>query len=215
MSSWDRERFDRLAAFDWRATDAASHAQALVHEMAFAYVEAYRQGGNGQLPVYLDKGKPSPAAREFTELLEPARLLLDRAPGLADYLADYPARRPARADDFFYWSVVDFGLKPLFRINQTVIAPAEGVDGTRFVVATKQLYASHYFLTALEVRAIVDDPERPGTGHYLVAMTLARADGFSGLFGGVVRAKVRSASLDGMLRSLRATKRRVEATPQP
>ncbi len=204
--------FDRLAAFDWRVADAASRAQALVHEMALAYVEAYRQGGNGQLPVYLDKAKPSPAALEFTELLEPARPLLDRAPGLADHLTDYPARRPAHADEFFYWSVVDFGLKPLFRINQTVVAPAEGADGTRFVVATKQLYASHYFTTALEVRAIIDDPERPGTGHYLVAMTLGRVDGFPALFGGLVRAKVRSASLDAMLRSLRATKRRVEAT---
>ena len=60
------------------------------------------------------------------------------------YLDEYPRSRPADAEDFFYWSVVDFGLKPTVRANHVVIYPlASRPSGISHVVAIKQLYASH------------------------------------------------------------------------
>jgi hypothetical protein len=57
---------------------------------------------------------------------------------------------------FLYWQETEFGLKPTIRISQIVVR--EGAGDT--VVASKMLYASHYFWTALEVRALVPDPSR-------------------------------------------------------
>ena len=46
-----------------------------------------------------------------------------------------------------------FGLKPTIRISHVTIQ--EGQEGT--VVASKMLYASHYFWTGLELRALLPD----------------------------------------------------------
>ena len=44
-------------------------------------------------------------------------------PELMAYLNDYPRGRPAGAEDFLYWSVVDFGLKPTIRVNHVIVYP--------------------------------------------------------------------------------------------
>ena len=80
-----------------------------------------------------------------------------------------------------------------------------------YVVATKQLYANHYFHTALEVRALVDDESKPGQAHYLVVLNMARSDGLTGVFGGMVKSKVRSASRSGMEAALASMRRLAEA----
>ena len=206
-----QEGFDRLAQVPANAATDRTRLDAMVREIALAYVEGYRRRGNAELPIYLDKARPTVAAEEFAHLVERARVLLDRAPGLAAYLVGFPAHRPERTEDFYYWSMADLGLKPLFRINHLLIVPTLDDGGARLVAATKQLYASHYFHTALEVRLAFDDPQRPGKGHYLVSMTLARADGFTGLFGPIVRAKVRSSAVSGMKTALRGSKGRIEA----
>ena len=79
----------------------------------------------------------------------------------------------------------------------------------RAVVASKMLYASHYFWTGLEVRALVPDPER-GPGFWFVTVNRARSDGLSGFTGMFVRRRVRSEVQQGVLASLRTTKRKLE-----
>jgi len=149
-------------------------------------------------------------ADEFVGLTGRLRDLPDPMPALAEYLVAYPnAARAPGLEEFFYWSLGDFGLKPVVRLNHVVIQPARG-GRTQFVIATKQLYASHYFHTALELRALVDDPQAPGRAHYLVVFNVARSDGLTGLFGGVVKGKARDASRKGLAKALAATKRRCE-----
>lgn len=57
---------------------------------------------------------------------------------------------------FLYWQETEFGLKPTIRINHLTIR--EAPDST--VVASKMLYASHYFWTALELRVLLPDELR-------------------------------------------------------
>ena len=76
----------------------------------------------------------------------------------------------------------------------------------------KQLYASHYFHTAFEVRAVVGDGRLPGKGVYLVMVNMARSDGLTGVLGGLlIKPKATNGSRNGLERALAAVKRRAEA----
>ena len=197
------------ASIDWDALSAPAQANRLMRRMAVEYIERYRSGGNGSLAVYEDAGSPISISGEFEDMVR-------RSPGLATipevaaYLLQYPRARSAGVQDFFYWSLAEFGLKPVLRLNHVVIHPTRPASGLQYAITTKQLYASHYFHTALEVRMLVDDAERPGRAHYLVVLNVARSDGFDGLVGGVVKSQARKGALGGIQAALVAMKRLAE-----
>ena len=126
-------------------------------------------------------------------------------PDMRRYLLEYPKSGLPEATSFLYWQETEFGLKPVIRINHLTIR--EGVDDT--VVASKMLYASHYFWTGLELRALVSDTSR-GSGFWFVTVNRSRSDGLSGFTGMLVRGRVRSEVQDGVLAALRSTKARLE-----
>ena len=198
-----------VAAIDWDAASAPAQANRLMRRMGVECIQRYRSGGNAALPVYQDAGSPVSIAGEFEDMVR--RLPgLAAIPEVAAYLLQYPRARPAGVQDFFYWSLAEFGLKPVLRLNHVVIHPTRPASGLQYAITTKQLYASHYFHTALELRMLVDDAERPGRAHYLVVLNVARADGFGGLLGGVVKGKARTGALNGLGSALVAMKRRAE-----
>lgn len=199
-----------LGAINWSAPTAREQVNLLARTTALEYVRAYRRGGSAELAVYADASRPLFVAQEFADMVERVRALPAPLTDLAGYLLEYPARRPGvAADDFFYWSVADFGLKPVFRLNHVVVHRLAPSLPARAAIATQQLYASHYFHTALEIRVLVDAAP-DGSAHDLVVLNMARSDGLTGLFGGLVRSKVRSAAREALARSLVATKTLVE-----
>jgi hypothetical protein len=204
--------FDLLARIDWTASDVTARVNELARTLALAYVEAYQRGGNAELAVYLDADRPQFIAAEFAGLVTRARMWPEVLRTLYDYLLRYPATpAPANAKDFFYWSMAEFGLKPVLRINHVVVFPTGQPAGVLSVVAVKQLYASHYFHTALELRAVVADEGRSARGSTLVILDMARSDGLTGLFGGLVKSKARSGSREGLQRALAAIRRMAES----
>ncbi len=204
--------FDLLAKVDWSAPDAATRVNALFRQISLDYAVAYRKDGNKALTVYLDSDRPQFIAREFEGMIGRVDLWPDVLPPLAKYLHGYPtAPRPPLTRDFFYWSMAEFGLKPVFRLNHVVVYSTGRSSGPLHVVAVKQLYASHYFHTALEVRVVVSDPRRSGKGVYLIVLNIGRSDGLTGMFGGLVKSRASNGSRDGMERALAAIKRMAEA----
>ena len=93
----------------------------------------------------------------------------------------------------------DFGLKPTIRISHLTIR--EGRDDT--VVASKMLYASHYFWTALELRVLIPDSAR-GSGFWFVTVSRSRSDGLSGFTGLFVRRRAQNEASDGTLLRVRS-----------
>jgi hypothetical protein len=130
---------------------------------------------------------------------------LARMPELQRYLLEYPSALLPGSTDFLYWQIAQFGLKPTIRINHLVIHDRPG----QTVVASKMLYASHYFWTALEQRVLQDDPAR-GSGFWFVTVSRSRSDGLSGFVGRLVRGRVRSEAQRGTEAVLRATKTKLE-----
>jgi hypothetical protein len=194
------------AEVDWRKATAKADATALFRRLALDYVNGYREGGNGRLGIHRDRERPTFVANEFRSMIERLPRLAAELPDLTRYLLEYPNATLANSTDFLYWQETQFGLKPTVRISHLVIQ--EHPDQT--VVASKMLYASHYFWTALELRVLLRDPAG-GPGFWLVTVNRSRSDGLSGLTGRVIRARVRSEVEDGTRAALTATKTRLES----
>jgi hypothetical protein len=191
---------------DWTRPDAKAQLERLVRVMAVDYVNAYRQGGNSALAVYRDGSNPTFVANEFRELVNGMPELGEYLPDMRQYLLEYPKPAALPTTSFIYWQEAQFGLKPTIRLNHVAIQ--EEQDAT--IVASKQLYSSHYFWTALELRALVPDPSR-GAGFWFVNVNRSRSDGLSGFLGRIIRGKVREAARSGIESALTAAKKTLEA----
>jgi hypothetical protein len=205
---------------DWSAPDAHEQANRLIRQMFFEFTKEYIRDGDGALGAYRDKKRPTFLEKEFDGLLEQSPYLVEYLPELHAYLDDYPRSELEGAESFLYWSKVRFGLKPMVRLNHVVIYPF-GRVGKDVAIASKMLYASHYFFSALELKFLVQDTAHlDREGYYLISLNRSRSDGLTGLFGGIVRSKGESEAQKGLEAAL-ASARDVlersagEASPPP
>jgi len=205
MSEGGLQRF--RTEVDWRAGNAQASADALMRRLALEYVTGYLEGGNERLAVYRDSLRPTFVAQEFRAMVDSMPELTSYMPDVRRYLLDYPKATIPNSTSFLYWQETKFGLKPTIRISHLTIQ--EGPDAT--VVASKMLYASHYFWTGLELRVLLPDPSR-GPGFWFVTVNRSRSDGLSGFTGTLIRRHVRSEVQQGSLSALTATKKRLEQT---
>jgi hypothetical protein len=191
---------------DWKAPNARAAANALMQRLAIEHVNRYLEGGNERLAVYRDSSRPTFVAQEFRTMVDRMPELTTYLPDVRRYLLEYPRATLPGSTSFLYWQETVFGLKPTIRISHVMIRETPN-DA---VVTSKMLYASHYFWTGLDVRALLRDPSR-GTGFWFVTVSRSRSDGLGGMTGSFVRGRVRSEVQDGVLAGLRATKQRLEA----
>jgi hypothetical protein len=195
------------AAVNWSQPDAANQANALARTMVLDLIRAYRHGGNAELGVYRDKKNPAVVAEQFEMMVGRSSSLPDVLPELREYLLKYPQADLRGADSFFYWEKVNFGLKPTIRVNHAVIY--HGGNGRDIsAVAIKQLYASHYFHTALDVSVCI--PDSPRQGFYLVTLKSSEQEGLTGVKGSVLRKIVVDKSRGSLEKGLTAIKQTVE-----
>jgi hypothetical protein len=201
------------AEVNWSSPNAARQADAVFREMLLDLVRAYQTNGNEALGHYDDGDETLPVAEVFRALLAGSDLLPARVPALIAYLEAYPRGRPTGAEDFFYWSVVDFGLKPTMRVSHVTIHPLADSPSSdvAYAIAIKQLYASHYFHSTLELRFLVDDRRSSARrGFYLVSITRSRNDGMTGFAGSLLRSIISRRSRAGVRRYLEHVKQQVE-----
>ncbi len=168
---------------DWNDPGAREKVLDFFRGRALEYAAGYLEGGNEKLGVYRNRDEPTAVAEEFRGLLENSPYVMSYRPELHRYLLDYPRTSLPGASDFLYWSTVDFGGKPTFRLNDVTLYPQGQGPNESVIIASKQLYFSHYFYTGLELMTLVKDSERPEDGFYFVALNRYRTDLPGGLFG--------------------------------
>ena len=211
LSADAMDRF--LREVDWSSAAASRRASEIAREMILELVLAYQAEGNAALGSYVDDDRPLLVADQFRALLASRDPLPAPVPALLAYLGDYPRGLPDGADEFFYWTVVDFGLKPTIRVNHVTILPLADRSSTAvaYAIATRQLYASHYFHTTLELRFLVDRAGGSGQGGAaLVSITRSRNDGMTGFRGWFLRPIIRRRSRDAVRVYLEHVRRQVE-----
>jgi hypothetical protein len=190
---------------DWSKPTAAADADRLARQLALEYVTGYLEGGNNELATYRDSSRPTFVAQEFATMVDRLPELTDYLPALKRYLLAFPKTTLPNSESFVYWQEAKFGLKPTVRINHVTIAQ----EPTHVAVASKMLYASHYFWTALELRVLVPDQAR-GEGFWFASVNRSRSDGLSGFVGSLIRGKVRGEVEKGMQAALKITKEKLE-----
>ena len=197
---------------NWSAADAAEQVNRLAQQMALQALSKYRQGGNAALGTYRDKNHPAEVAQTFQSLLGQMKALPVYLPELHQYLLNYPNATPGDIKSEFYWEKVNFGLKPTLRMVQAVVYRGTSSAGPAYAVAVKQLYSSHYFVTALDLTVCVRDTESAAKrGFYLITVKGSEQAGLTGFKGGIVRKLAVDKTRSSLQRALTTIKQRLES----
>jgi hypothetical protein len=181
------ERFRR--EIDWAAPDYHLKVTNLFKEMLLAYIKDYRTRGEAALIEYNDKRDRISVAAEQRALTSAGgyvnSVLVDKKSGLQ------------LLEDALVWSKIKFGLKPVIAVNHISIYKRNSDAGPQVLVASKQIYANHYFNAFLALTAFVNVPGATNSS-YLVYENRSRADGLEGPFGKLKRGVVEKKALEGL-----------------
>jgi len=198
------------AAIQWNSPDVAEQVTILAKRGIVRLLKEYHQGGDRALRTYRDKGDPLPLAEQFRSLLSHVELFPQFLPDLNRYLLHYPNSRPEEAQDLFYWEKVNFGLKPTIRVNHGIIYRTSG-PGPVHVLAIKQLYATHYFQTTLDLSFCVPGSKVSGEdGFYLITVKGSRQAGLTGVKGGLIRKVAVTRTRESLERALNSIRENLE-----
>jgi hypothetical protein len=196
------------SAIDWSRPDPVNQVNALAKKMALESLLAYEKGGNAALGTYRDKTAPAQVCEQFRSLLARSTILPEIFPVLYSYLLEYPKASLPGSSSVFYWEKVNFGLKSTLRINHQIAARMTGEHGPIDVIAIKQLYASHYFQTALDLSFCI--PPTPDGGFYLITVKGSEQAGLTGPKGSLVRKVAVDKTRSSLEKSLQMIKMQLE-----
>ena len=204
---------DFQESINWSAPDVADRVNRLAQRLALQALTEYMQGGNTALGAYRDKKHPAAVAETFASLVGRFEALPVYLPELSEYLLEYPKAKSDNLQPGFYWEKVNFGLKPTFRIVQKIVYRGAVGKGPVYAVAEKQIYASHYFQTALDLTVCVKDSQRPG--FYIITVKGSRQAGLTGLKGSIVRKVAVDKTRSSLERVLVTIKHNLESQQSP
>ncbi len=149
-------------SINWSSPDRGEQVNQRLQKTALQRLLEYQRVGNAVLGTYNDHSKPTEVAQQFAYILKlPQDSAFDYLPDFYHYLLSYPNAKPANVEDTFYWARVKFGLRPTLRVVQAVTLTGGPNDPVAYAIAGKQLYASHYFETALDLSFCVRGSEDP------------------------------------------------------
>jgi len=192
------ERFRR--EIDWGAADCQARVTNLFKQMLFEYVNDYRARGEPALIQYNDK-------RDQVSLANEQRALNAAPSYVNEFIKDSNAGLQL-LEDTLVWSKIKFGLKPVIAVNHILIYRRTSDVGPQVLIASKQIYANHYFNASLALTAFVRLPE----GAYLVYENRSRADGLEGPFGKIKRGVVEKKAVEGLRAILEQSKASLEGS---
>src|SRR6185503_6448679 len=175
----------------------------LFKDMLLAYIKDYRSRGEAALIEYNDK-------RDSISVASEQRALSSATGYLNSFLADKKSDLQL-LEEVMVWSKIKFGLKPVIAVNHISIYKRNGDVGPQVLVASKQIYANHYFNAFLALTAFVNVPGATNSS-YLVYENRSRADGLEGPFGKLKRGVVEKKALDGLRGIIAHSKASLEGT---
>src|SRR5215213_883312 len=195
------ERFRK--EIDWAAPDYQLRVTSLFKEMLLAYIKDYRTRGEAALIQYNDK-------RDRIKLADEQRGLSSAAGYVSTVLAGAKSDLQL-LEETLVWSKIKFGLKPVIAVNHISIYKRNSDVGPQVLVASKQIYANHYFNAFHALTAFVNVPGETNSS-YLVYENRSRADGLEGPFGKLKRGVVEKKALEGLRGIIEQSKASLEGS---
>lgn len=171
------------------------------------YVSAYMTNGTPAMITYSDSDPPVQTFTEFLELLKQFSWLERDARRLVEALrGSFRTARP-ELDGFFYWSKERFGLKPVASITEVVILRTT-IEGKPWAfIASKQIYADHYFEASLGLTVLAGESADPANAMVSMAyFNRSMTDGLRGWFASIERSIVERRVRSGMAKNLSEVK---------
>ena len=188
---------------DWESPEHPAQVTNLFKQILLDYVRDYKARGEAALIEYSDKRNKISLAAEHRALA-----------GAPSYINDALADRKSLEliEDAIVWSKIKFGLKPVLAINHITIYRRKGDVGPQVLVASKQIYANHYFNASNALTAFVNVPGA-NEGAYLVYENRSLADGLEGPFARIKREVVEKKAVEGLRTILERSKLSLEGQP--
>lgn len=200
------ENMDRFAReVNWRAPDWRQQAGNLWRQLLAKDVADYLT--TGRLSDYHNKAAPLNIADEFSILYEDSKYFEPLSPQFFAYVKNFPQVRLDGVENILYWSKDDI-YRPVTRMTHLALYPPAAEAQRPGVIATKQLYAAHYFDAGLGFTFTFNDR---GSGFYMLVVNRVRTRSLTGLMRAMVRAVVQRRSREAMEGILGSTKRALES----
>jgi hypothetical protein len=181
------ETIERLRReVNWNAPDASARAQAILRQALAVYAQRYRQGGAAADLHYADEREPTPLRPDFLGLIESGDTLWRHFPGLRRHLVEFPRASAPSTKDVLYWSK-ETVRGPVVSITHLAIAPTAEGSPAEYAIASRQVYATHYFDASLGLTLLLPDRASAAPATWVAYVNRTRIDLFDGLFGSIAR----------------------------
>jgi hypothetical protein len=182
-------------------------SSAAMRQYLAGYVERYLRSGNAVLIEYRDGSAPGRLDAELQGIMDRSAYLSRGWPLLYRAVSDFSGALPQGLDHFVYWSKEKIGPRAVISVTHAIISPPR--NGAA-VIATKQLYASHYSEASLGVTILLDKGTVEAPRTLVIYVNRSRLDIFGGLLGPIKRPLVRSRAREGAERTMRQLRDRLE-----
>jgi hypothetical protein len=152
-------------------------------QIVFERIKTYGEKGHDGFAEVRDVSAAHSPAHAFAGILQRSDFLTRQLPQLAEHLGRPPSQSPA-IESFIYWSKELFSRKTVISATQVSIVRPDREGLPEVVIASKQIFATHYMDASLGITAIVrDGPSK----RYLTYLNRSDVDVVGGFFGGLVR----------------------------
>lgn len=196
---------------DWSAPDRNQKVNQFMQQSVLQHLENYARAGGKALGMTHDGSGQSVSIQQQFDYLLSYKKPLPANPAFYSYLLSYPEGRPQGADTWYYWDNVNFGFKPTLRLVQVFTMKGVNPGEPALSIAGKQLYATHYFETAVRFTflfASSGGPNKPGM--YLVEVMGSELSGLSGFSGDIIRRVAKDKSVADLQTALGEIKKTLE-----
>jgi hypothetical protein len=168
--------------------------------------------GNAALVEYSDQPYAQRLADEVRSFLEQSPYLVQTAPDFQKYIAEFPRMQLPGTENFVYWSKEKVsGFKSVLSFTHVTIYRRMSQSPTQTIIASKQIYANHYFEGSLALTWVVDAETDSGrTGCYLIYLNRSRMDALRGGLNWLKRYIARGKIREGMLKNLQLIRDKLE-----
>jgi len=171
----------------WQAPDVPQRATELMRRILTDYVARYVERGSAAEMEYADSPTRLALAKEFSSLVSADTSTWPHVPGLKRHLLEFPAARGDGATDLVYWSKERVHRRPVISVTHLAIVPMTGGSPVVYAIASKQIYAMHYFDASLGITLLIPDSTAAQPATYVVYLNRSRIDLFDGVWGGIAR----------------------------